>query len=65
MEIVRDSVFYSIPKSPKEGVRVKGKCVLVWYFCLVWSTGLHRVRLTVAPSYLHTDLPDLTPCPIM
>lgn len=27
MEIVRDSVFYSIPKSPKEGVRVKGKCV--------------------------------------
>ena len=65
MEIVRDSVFYSIPKSPKEGVRVKGKCVLVWCFGVVRSTGMNRARLTVASFYLHTDLPDLTPCPIM
>lgn len=61
MEIVRDSVFYSIPKAPKEGVRVKGACVLV--LCFVWSGRWTRkmYRLTggtVASSsccpFLHT-----------
>lgn len=27
MEVVKDSVFYSIPKAPKEGVHVKGASI--------------------------------------
>lgn len=54
VEVVKDSVFYSIPKTPKEGVHVKGASSVALAACFHRPSGLDHDH-----DDGHTDIPCL------